>query len=137
LGAPRRWRRIVGAAGAARQLVLAGVGRSHQRKTILPLGCEPLLSLRRQGWKAAVGRIDNLRRPRPGPLGGKERRGIVGAIDLALGRKPGEDRSSLFVEVSALLVGEELLVRISRRALQGRIEFVGPDPLQIGLTPRR
>src|SRR5712671_1289436 len=136
LGAPRRWRWIVCPAGTARQFVLAGIGRSHQSETILPFGCESLLSLRRQRWKPAIGRIDNLRRPRPGPLGGKERRGIVGAIDLALGREPGENRSSLFVEVSTLLFGEKLLARISGRALQGRIKFVGPYPLQIGFTPR-
>src|SRR5262249_40541055 len=131
LGAPRRRRWIVGTASTARQLVLAGVGRSHQRETELPLGGGPLLSLRRQGRKPAIGRIDDLRRARAGTLGGKERRRIIGAIDLTLVCESGEDRRALLVQFSALLLGEELLVLIFGRALQRRVKLVGPDPLQI------
>src|SRR6266853_2154309 len=83
----------------------------------------------RQSRKPAVGRIDNLRGPRPGALRGKEGRGIIGAIDLTFGREPREDRRSFFVQISALLLGEKFLVPISGRALHRRIKFFSPNAL--------
>jgi hypothetical protein len=56
----------------------------NQGETKLPFGGRRLLSVRRQRRNPAIGRIDNLRRTRPGTFRGKERRGIIGAIDLTV-----------------------------------------------------
>src|SRR5580704_9190522 len=70
-------------------------------------------------------------------LRGKERCGVIGTIDLTLSRKPVEVRRPRLVKFGALRLGEEFLGSVLGRALQGRVEFVGPDALQIGFTPRR
>src|ERR1700722_18298215 len=88
--ASRRWRRIVFTAGAPRQHFLAGIGRLQKGETKIPIGASGLLRLGRQRRNPAIGRIDNSRRTRPGALRGEERRGVVGAVDLALVREPVE-----------------------------------------------
>ena len=75
----------------------------QQRKTKLPFGGRRLLRVRRQRRNAAIGRIDDLGGARPGALGRKERRGIVGAVDFTLGREAVEHRRSRLVQIGALL----------------------------------
>jgi hypothetical protein len=45
-----------------------------------------------------------------------------------------EHLGSLLIQFGALLLGEKLLIRVFGRPLQRRVEFVGPDALEIGLS---
>src|SRR5229473_914213 len=142
VGASRRGRRIILAAATARRLAFACLGRLQQGKTEFPVGGSHLLPLRRQPWNPAIRRIDNQRRARPDVLVGQEHRVIIRAGDVELGpalRGPllAVERRSLFVEFFPLCCGEKFLVRISGRALEGRVKFVRPNYLQVGLAPRR
>ncbi len=70
------------------------------------------------------------------PLGGP----CLGPITIRRTLRPrvlAEDSSSRGVQFGALSRGEELLTRVLRRALQGRIGFIGPDALKVGFTPTR
>ena len=73
-------------------------------------------------------------------LYGQERR-VVGAADIdrgpaRLARVVAEQLSALPVQFLSLRRREEFLVREPGGALQGRVEFVGPNSLQIGFAPR-
>jgi hypothetical protein len=57
---------------------------------------------------------------------------LAGRREAAIRRLP-----PLALHLGSLRRGEKLLVRISGRALQGRVGFVGPNALKVGLTPRR
>src|SRR5437588_12131184 len=72
-------------------------------------------------------------------LHGQEHR-VVSAADVdraaaLLTRVAAEMGSALLVDLLPLRLGEEFLARIFGRALQGCIELVGPDSLEIRLAP--
>jgi hypothetical protein len=138
---PRRGRWIILASGTDRRLALARVRRLQQSEAKFAIG--RLCALRRRGLRRnpAVGRIDDQRRMHADVLDGQEHR-VVGAADVERGpallpRVAAEMRGALLVDLFPLLGGVEFLVRVPGGALQGRIEFVGPDSLQVGLSPRR
>ena len=140
-GKSRRRRRVVFASGAHRLLVLAGIGRLHQREEKFPVGRGGALGFRRLRRQAAVGRIDDHRGARAGMLDGHERR-AVGTADIDRGaallpRIVAEMGGALQVQRLPLRVGEELLVAVAGRTLQRRVEFFRPDALKIRLPPRR
>ena len=141
LRAPRRRGRIVFPASAARLLVLAGLGRLQQGETKLSFGSDDLLGRRRGRRQPPVGRIDDQRGACPGPFEGHEHV-VVGAGDVLLGATrrtplPAKNFRSRLVDLGALRLGEELLVRVFRWPLQGRVRFVRPDALQVRFAPRR
>src|SRR5262245_22033289 len=84
LGVTRRRRRIVFAATAGGRPILARRGRLQQSKTEVPIGGDSLLSVRRQRWNPATGRIDNQRRAGAEALEGEEH-GIVAPGDVRFG----------------------------------------------------
>src|SRR5262245_29104682 len=141
LGAPWRGRWIEFAAATSGCSALACFSRLQQSETKLPMdGCK-LLSVRRERRHPAIGRIDNQRRPCADALD-REKHRIVAPGDVHFGAPllalvARKHCRSLAIELGALFFGEEFLARISGEALQGRIGFIGPDALQIGLTPRR
>ena len=137
---PGRVRRIVLASAASRLLVLACLSRLQQGNAKCAFAGRELLNLRCHRWKPPIGRIDNPRCPHARALDRREHR-VVGTGHIGLGaalRTPvaGGDCSAQSVQLGSLRVGEKLLVRISCRALQRRVAFLGPYSLQIGLAPR-
>ena len=137
----RRRRRVVFAAAAGDRLVLAGLGRLQQREAKFAIGRHDLVRLRRPRRHPAIGRIDDQRRALPGALDRLEHR-VVRAGDVELGAAldalvAAQQLRSLLVQIGPLFLGEELLVRVARRALQGRVGFIGPDALQVGIAPWR
>src|SRR5262249_1584226 len=109
--ASRRGRRIIFSAITCRLLVFARLGGLQQRKTKFPISGGGLPSLRRQGWKPAIGRIDNQRRARPDRMQGQTPR------DVRVAPPPFPKRCALFVQFGSLCLGEEFLTRIFGRAL--------------------
>jgi hypothetical protein len=112
----------------------------QQGKTIFPFGGKDFLGLCRQLRNAAVGRIDNHRRAHAGVLPGHEQL-IVGAADVGLGPTlctlvfAGQPRPP-YIQFDTLRRGKKFLVRILGGTLQRRVGFLGPNTLEVGLTPR-
>ena len=138
-GKSRRGRRVIFPAAAGHRLVLACLGRLQQSETKLPIGGGHLLCLRRQRRNPAIGRIDDHRGARAGALLDHEQR-IVGTGDVELGPAlhppvAAQQRRSPRIQLGSLCLGQILLVREFGGALKGRVGFVGPNALQIGLAP--
>jgi hypothetical protein len=81
------------------------------------------------GSETQFSRRHDLRRARAGALRGKERRSVVGAVDLTLGSEAGKHCRSGLIQFGALGIGEEFLVSIFGRTLQWRVKFVRPNAL--------
>jgi hypothetical protein len=93
----------------------------QQGEAKFPIGRGKLLSLRRQGRKPAIGRIDDQRRARAGVLYRQKCR-VVSAADIGsapalLTRIAAVQCTALFVQLVALRLGEIFLVRIVGGAL--------------------
>jgi hypothetical protein len=113
----------------------------QQGQTKFAFGGDDFLSLWRELRNPAIAWIDDPGRAHAAVLPGDEEV-VAGAGDVELGPALlaivlAAQRRALGIQFGSLRVGEKFLACIFGGALQGRVGFVQPNALQIGVAPRR